>query len=982
MLAVIERIALSKPLLAEELLALLQSVQLERGQGVAELCEAMLSSGWYGETTCGEYIALCAKLSHSSELWLEVGSQCQQFLNNNRVTLAYLRSLGELTDGVEPARAQYCVDTINQLLAAMVNSSPALLVDVINTVCEVFPSELASSEQAAFPWLAAARRFSVEEPSNYQRFLTLSRELHRVLPVHTVDYWQWLIALADENVTVSLTVMQALPQFGELLENPVTLDFLRVIARDETATQTLIAGINRDWDSACLATILPFSVALAALDITAVVQLLISAKAQSLDLSKLQTWLERGLAVSQEQLLAGQAWFALESLASQHCYADVRGAVALSDCGPLLSMMAEGLGGASLAVSEIESLAWQPDYFSQQIQLPAEIALLSHRDDNFSLYRLMILYQVSLWESGAAAFLQRCDAGSAAEFVSNAENPTLAINLLNSYLPAYIEHYMSQRYPGIVADLRRWQAFYLAERCSSDTLAEHLLQQSLRQPSEQQRVQPLEQSWQQTPQQLSAFSAAALGSIEALMQALEKRYKQRSDKVQLETLAPVFYRGWIGIDIPMLLLRMTALKEEVENITGEDESEGLTDVIDPDNVNIEELREGETQNAMAQFLTDLEGKIAEGDIEDEGLKEKAQELREKLLLEHGLSKKEAQLFTYNEWDYLIGDYRKDWCILHQILLPSESEQFVRDTLEDNKDLLRQIRQQLQMLKPELHRKVRGLSDGEDIHHDDAIDAMIDLKSGISPNENIYIQRQRAERDVSTLFLLDMSASTDESIESLKKTAAQSQPVTGDKAKTGADAIDYLMDAYDSELKLPDANDDLRIIDIERQSVVLMAEALAELGDSYAIAGFSGYGREQVEYFMCKDFDEHYNSIVKGRIEAISPRRSTRMGPPIRHGIAQLKKTESKVKAMIIISDGYPQDFDYGKDRKSKQYGIEDTAKALREAKREGIHTFCLTVDPAGHDYLKEMCPDDQYMIIRDIEELPRELSRVYSSLTS
>ena len=77
----------------------------------------------------------------------------------------------------------------------------------------------------------------------------------------------------------------------------------------------------------------------------------------------------------------------------------------------------------------------------------------------------------------------------------------------------------------------------------------------------------------------------------------------------------------------------------------------------------------------------------------------------------------------------------------------------------------------------------------------------------------------------------------------------------------------------------------------------------------------------------------------------------------------LAETESRIKALIIISDGYPQDFDYGQDRNSKDYGIKDTTKAL---KPEGCSSFCLTVDPSGHDYLREMCPDQSYMVMQDI----------------
>jgi nitric oxide reductase NorD protein len=173
-----------------------------------------------------------------------------------------------------------------------------------------------------------------------------------------------------------------------------------------------------------------------------------------------------------------------------------------------------------------------------------------------------------------------------------------------------------------------------------------------------------------------------------------------------------------------------------------------------------------------------------------------------------------------------------------------------------------------------------------------------------------------------------------------------------------------------------------ILDLEKESVVLMAEALEGLGDSYAVCGFSGYGRDRIEFYVCKDFDEPYNYHAKGNIGGIKPCRSTRMGPAIRHASKMLAATESRIKALIIISDGYPQDYDYGQDRNSKDYGIKDTTRALTEASQQGVQSFCLTVDPSGHDYLREMCPDQQYMVIQDITQLPDELSKVYRGLTS
>ena len=55
--------------------------------------------------------------------------------------------------------------------------------------------------------------------------------------------------------------------------------------------------------------------------------------------------------------------------------------------------------------------------------------------------------------------------------------------------------------------------------------------------------------------------------------------------------------------------------------------------------------------------------------------------------------------------------------------------------------------------------------------------------------------------------------------------------------------------------------------------------------------------------------------------------------------------------------------------------------ALTEARREGMTPFCLTVDRAGHDYLKQMCADMGYEVVGDIESLPRRLPSLYRRLT-
>jgi nitric oxide reductase activation protein len=43
--------------------------------------------------------------------------------------------------------------------------------------------------------------------------------------------------------------------------------------------------------------------------------------------------------------------------------------------------------------------------------------------------------------------------------------------------------------------------------------------------------------------------------------------------------------------------------------------------------------------------------------------------------------------------------------------------------------------------------------------------------------------------------------------------------------------------------------------------------------------------------------------------------------------------------------------------------------------------FALTVDRAGHDYLKTMCEDIGYEVVADIESLPSRLPTLYRKIT-
>ena len=330
------------------------------------------------------------------------------------------------------------------------------------------------------------------------------------------------------------------------------------------------------------------------------------------------------------------------------------------------------------------------------------------------------------------------------------------------------------------------------------------------------------------------------------------------------------------------------------------------------------------------------------------------------------------IYYYDEWDFRAQDYKPRWCAVKESKLEQGDENFYENALHEHAGLVSQTRKQFELMKPEMFRKLKRLPDGEDIELDAAIEWMVEKRAGVNPNEKIYWRRNKIERDVAVAFLIDMSASTDEEINKREK-KYDDDDYDDDPRKY----LSWWVSKRRQELTAPPK----RIIDLEKESTVLLMTALETIGDQYGIYGFSGYGRDNVEFFVIKDFDETLDQPIKKRLDKIAPIRSTRMGPAIRHATHKLNLTDAKVKILFLLSDGRPQDHGYGRDRTEKEYAIHDTKQALNEAKREGITPFALTVDRAGHDYLKTMCEDMGYEVVADIESLPSRLPQLYRRLT-
>ncbi|MEM7216924.1 MAG: VWA domain-containing protein [Pseudomonadota bacterium] len=327
---------------------------------------------------------------------------------------------------------------------------------------------------------------------------------------------------------------------------------------------------------------------------------------------------------------------------------------------------------------------------------------------------------------------------------------------------------------------------------------------------------------------------------------------------------------------------------------------------------------------------------------------------------------DARSYLYDEWNHLDGKYLRGWCRLFEHTLEPGDPELLNELTRRVGDLARQVRKQFENIRPASLERIRPLEEGDEIYLDALIDHEIDRRTGRVTETRVYSTNTRKKRDIATAFLVDLSASTDDAIPDPNAPA----PVY-DQDEDPYAFVDEPLEPEDPKR---------RIIDVQREALWLMAQALSSLGDDFGVYGFSGYGRDEVELFLVKELGQALSGRVLQTIMNMQPRRSTRMGPAIRHAMMKLHRREASRRLIIMISDGFPQDCDYGPDRGDHSYGVQDTAKAFAEAEEAGIETFCITVDTSGHDYLNQMLPKERYMVIEEIEELPLALTKVYRRL--
>ncbi|HET9985605.1 MAG TPA: hypothetical protein VFQ38_18530 [Longimicrobiales bacterium] len=291
------------------------------------------------------------------------------------------------------------------------------------------------------------------------------------------------------------------------------------------------------------------------------------------------------------------------------------------------------------------------------------------------------------------------------------------------------------------------------------------------------------------------------------------------------------------------------------------------------------------------------------------------------------SRREAAGIVYPEWDCREGAYHARGAVVRASTAPAGDGRWAERVLARNAAAVRRVRRDFERLRP---RRVllRRQPDGPEVDVDAYVTAYADARAGGVLDHRLYRDARPLRRDAATLLLVDASASTDGWL-------------AGDR----------------------------RIIDMEKEALLIVGEALAALGDPHAVLAFSGEGPARVELRTLKRFDEPAGPVVRRRVAALDADGYTRAGAAIRHATALLARQPSRHRLLLLVSDGRPNDVDAYAGR----YGVEDTRQAVVEARLQGIHAFCLTVDREAPRYAAHVFGPGGYALLQRPERLPAAL---------
>lgn len=295
------------------------------------------------------------------------------------------------------------------------------------------------------------------------------------------------------------------------------------------------------------------------------------------------------------------------------------------------------------------------------------------------------------------------------------------------------------------------------------------------------------------------------------------------------------------------------------------------------------------------------------------------------------------LARHPEWDHISGMMRAEWVSVLEYQAKQAPSYRIEEILRNYAAVEARIARLVGSAKVSRPERMRRQRQGDRIDYDACISAMIERRLGYVPDPNIYETKVMRARDLSVLVLLDISESTRDRVRDTTTT----------------------------------------VLALERAAAVLLGEAMAGLGDPFAIHAFCSNGREEVRYYRVKDFWESYGDVTRARLAGLRGMLSTRLGAALRQAGAEVAQQPTHRRLVLVVTDGEPSDIDVV----DKNYLVEDCRKAVQQLSHIGVDVFCVGLDSGGESYLPRIFGRRNYLVINKLETLPEKLPMLYFRLT-
>jgi hypothetical protein len=711
---------------------------------------------------------------------------------------------------------------------------------------------------------------------------------------------------------------------------------------------------------------------------------------RSATLEQFKTWAREGLLLENLSARARRSYFALETRKSnEQLQSGARDGLALEEVAQTLRLYVEGLTGRAVEVAPLTAVPEEQRIGDgRTIHLPSNVSEFGDGELDFRLYKVLAAHAAGQIEFGTrepdttdlrAAYTalaevyspENADALDAFALDGYINNPAKSERALAPEEEARLAASRKRRLPaggdyraalalfpqrGLAARIfgtlengridRRLRHAYRGLARDLDLVREHLRRNRPRIVSLPVTLVPFELLFQITLCGGALEDARTVyGQAVSELDAIVAEYLAGEDASVADTLMAT---SRVYTLFQSVVPEMTERESETDEDAGEDKEGGAQSNLDPEDEESDETADDERQrerrrrDARELFNAWAASESAENGEETLTGAERwmAGESSEQTL-EPG-----EEAFEYDEWDRDLSDTRVGWCRVVEKRVKRGDRSFVELTRSRYRGVISSIRHQFQLMRPEGMRRVANELDGDDYDLNALIDFVIDRRADGQQSERIYTKRLRRERDVAVSFLLDQSSSTARTI--------------------GRHPLQ------------PYTHPGRRIIEVEKEGLVLMSEALEAVGDPYSIYGFTSEGRRNVKFYVVKDFDEPYAGEVEQRIGGINYQNNTRLGAAVRHAAAKLRRQQARTRLLIVLSDGRPYDHDYGDAR----YARDDTREALRQARLDGITPFCITIDRDSESELRDLYGEVGYTIIDDVLSLPERMPAIYRRLTT